>query len=97
MGGALTNESDTAFRTPFVEAGDPRLVREALPALRAQTRSAGAHGRAVLSTASASASSSLSASLSASGPPSLSVSSSLALHFDLLIGRPRPTSHAWWR
>ena len=95
MGGALANESDTAFRTPFVEAGDPRLVREVLPALRAQTRSAGAHGRAVLSTASASAS--LSASLSASGPPSLSVSSSLALHFDLLISRRRPISHAWWR
>lgn len=81
MGGALTNEGDTAFRAPFVEARDPRLVRESLPALRAQTRPAGAHGRAALSAASASASS----SLTGSGPRSPSAATSLALHFVLLV------------
>ena len=93
MGRALANESDTAFRAPLFEAGDPRLMREPPPAFRAQTRSSRAHGGAALSSASSSAS----PSLAASGTTTLSVSSSLTFHLDLPVGHRRPTSHAWWR
>ena len=93
MGGALTNQGNTAVGATFVEAGDPRLVREAPSTFWAKTRSAGTHGAAALSATSATSPSSQATS---SSPP-LSVSSSLTLHFSLLIERPRPISHAsWW-
>lgn len=81
---ALTNQGDTAIRTPLVEAGDARLVRETPPALRAETRPPGAHGAAASSAAPAAAPT----SRSASG------SSSLSWHLHLLVGRASPTSHA---
>lgn len=81
---ALTNQGDAAIRATLIETGDARLVRETSPALRAETRPAGAHGAAFSPAATAAASTSWTASNS----------SSLSWHLDLLVGRAGPISHA---